>query len=62
MEACTNYNVQFRYFWKTRKVRSLSALKDLIIHKANIISKGICSCNDFYIGETKQKMERKLLY
>ena len=38
LETFTDYKVKFRYFWKTRKVRSLFLLKDPVIHKANIIS------------------------
>ena len=57
LEALTNYKVKFRYFWKTRKVRSFFALKDLVVHKANVIYKGICLCNEFYVGETKQNTE-----
>ena len=54
LEAFTNYKVKFRYFWKIRKVRSLFVLKDLVIHKANVICKGTCSCSQFYVGdETK---------
>ena len=29
LEAFTNYKVKFRYFWKTRKVRSLFVLTSL---------------------------------
>ena len=56
-EPFTNYKVKFRYFWKTRKMRSLFVLKDPIIHKANVIYKGTCSCNEFYVGETKRNSE-----
>ena len=37
VEAFTNYKVKFRYFWKTRKVRSLFVLKDPVVHRANFI-------------------------
>ena len=57
LEALTNYKVKFRYFWKTRKVRSFFALKDLVVHKGNVIYKGICLCNEFYAGETKRNTE-----
>ena len=35
-------------------------LKDPVIHKANVIYKGTlltCSCNEFYVGETKRNYE-----
>ena len=57
LEAFTNYKVKFRYFWKTRKVRSLFVLKDPVVHRANVIYKGTCSCSEFYVGETKQNIE-----
>ena len=55
----TNYKVKVRCFWKTRKVRSLFVLKDKanVIHKANVIYKGTCSCNEFYVGDTKRNSE-----
>ena len=60
VEAFTNYKVKFRYFWKTRKVRSLFVLKDPVVHRANFICKGcnvICSYSEFYVGETKRNTE-----
>ena len=54
LEALTNDKVKFRYFWKTRKVRSLFVLKDPIVHRANVIYKGTtCSCSECSVGETK---------
>ena len=47
----------FRYLWKIRKFRSLLLFKYPIIHKANIIYKGTCTCNEFYIGEIKCNSE-----
>ena len=35
-------------------------LKDRIDHKANIVYKGICSCKESYIGETKHNAENKV--
>ena len=32
-------------------------LKDRIKHKANIVYKGTCSCNESYIGKTKHNPE-----
>ena len=32
-------------------------MKDSIIHKANVIYKGTCTCKEFYIGETKRNPE-----
>ena len=57
LEEFTNYKVKFIYHWKTRKLKSLFPLKDRIKHKANIIYKGICSCKESYIGETKRNAE-----
>ena len=57
LDYFTGNNVKFRYYWKTRKVRSLFPLKDLVIHKTNVIYKGTCSCKDFYIGETKRNAD-----
>ena len=62
LEAFTNYKVKFRYFWKTRNVRSLFVLKDPVIHKANVIYNGTCSCSEFYAGETERNTEVTLLY
>ena len=45
LEALTNNKVKFRYFWKTTKVRSFLVLKDGVVHKANVIYKGTCSCS-----------------
>ena len=53
----TNCKVKFRYFWKTRKVRSLYVLQDPVTHKANTFYMGTCSCSEFYVGETKQNCD-----
>ena len=57
LEEFTNNKVKFVYHWKTRKLKSLFPLKDRIKHKANIVYKGTCSCNEPYIGETKHNPE-----
>ena len=57
LEEYTNYKIKFRYSWKTRKLESLFPLKNRIVHKANIIYKGRCTCKEFYIGETKRNSE-----
>ena len=57
LEALSNCIVKFVYFWKTRKVTSLFVLRDPVIGKANVIYKGTCSCNEFYVGETKLNYE-----
>ena len=57
LEKCTNSKVKFIYHWKSRKLKSLFSLKDVIKHKANIVYKGTCSCNESYIGETKRNAE-----
>ena len=40
LEEYTKYKIKFRYSWKTRKLQSLFPLKDTIVHKTNVISKG----------------------
>ena len=57
LEEYINYKRSFRYSWKTRKLWSLFQLKDPIIHKANVIYKGKCTCKEFYIGESKRNSE-----
>ena len=57
LETITNYKVKYRYFGKTRKVRSLIVLKDPIVHRANIIYKGTWSYSEFYVGETERNTE-----
>ena len=57
LEEFTNYKVKFRYFWKTSKVRSLFVLKDPVLHRVNVTYKSICSCSEFYVGETKRNTE-----
>ena len=52
LEEFTNNKVKFIFHWKTRTL--MFPLKDRIKHKANIVYKGICSCNETYIGETKR--------
>ena len=37
LEAFTNYKVKVRYFWKTRKVRSLFVFKDPLSTKQTLI-------------------------
>ena len=57
LEEYTNYKIKFRYSWKTRKLPSLFPLKDPIVHRANVIYKGTCTCKEFYILETKRNSE-----
>ena len=57
LEEYTKYEIKFRYSWKTRKLQSLFSLKDTIVHKTNVISKGTCKCKEFYIQETKHNSE-----
>ena len=62
-EEFTNNTVKFIYHWKTRKLKSLFPLKDRIKHKANIVYKGTCSCNESFMGDKTQcrnKVERTL--
>ena len=55
-----NYKVKFRYFWKTGNVTSLVVLKNLVIHKENVIYKGICSYSKFNVVETKWNSEVRM--
>ena len=57
LEEFKNYQIKFRYSWKSRKLRFLSPLNDLIVHKANVIYLGTCTYKEFYIGETKRNSE-----
>ena len=57
LEEFKNYQIKFRYSWKSRKLRFLSPLNDLIVHKANVIYLGTCTYPEFYIGETKRNSE-----
>ena len=57
LEEFTNNKVKFIFHWKTRKLRSLFPLKDRIKQKGDLVYKGICSCNESYIGEIKQNAE-----
>ena len=57
LEEYTNYKIEFRYSWKTRKLRYLFQLKDPSVHQANVIYKGTCTCKEFYIGEAKRNSE-----
>ena len=57
LEEYTNYKIKFRYSWKTRKLPSLFTLKDPIVHKANVIYKGTCTCKEFFAGGTKRNSE-----
>ena len=57
LEKFTNNKIKFICHWKTRKLKSLFRLKDKIKHKENILYKGTCSCNEYYIGETKRNAE-----
>ena len=57
LEEFTNTKVKFIYHWRTRKLKSSFPLKDRIKHKVHIVYKGICSCNESYIGETKRNAE-----
>ena len=42
---------------KNKKVRSLFVLKDHVVHKANVVYKGTCSCSKLYVGEAKRNTE-----
>ena len=32
-------------------------LKDPVLHRVNVTYKSICSCSEFYVGETKRNTE-----
>ena len=38
--------------WNTCKIQFILSLKDKVQHLSCVISKGICSCGETYIGET----------
>ena len=57
LEEYKNYQIKFRYSWKSRKLRFLSPLNDLIVHKSNVIYLGTCTYKEFDIGETKRNSE-----
>ena len=54
LEQFTNNKFKFLITWKTRKIRSLFTLKDKNLYPACLVYKGVCSCLEDYIGETKQ--------
>ena len=47
--------------WNTKKIKTLFAIKDKIVHRANVIYKGTSENNpvESYIGETKQIAEER---
>ena len=53
----TNYKLDVRIKWLTRKIRTLFQLKDKSLHPACKIYEGICICGEKYIGETKRNVE-----
>ena len=57
LEEFANNKVKFICHWKTRNLKSLFPLKDRVKHKAKIVYKGICPCNESYIRETKGNAE-----
>ena len=48
----TSGKVKFNVVWNTRKIQPLFPLKDKVQHLSCVISKGICSCGEKYVGET----------
>ena len=53
----TNYKIDVRIKWLTKKIRTLFHLKDKSLHPACKIYEGICICGEKYIGETKRNVE-----
>ena len=51
LEEFTHKKIKFIYHSKTKKVKSLFPIKDRIKHKANIVYKGSCSCNESCIAK-----------
>lgn len=47
--------------WNTKKIKTLFAIKDKVVHRANVIYKGTSENNpgESYIGETKQIVEER---
>ena len=52
LNGYTHDKYSFVVIWKTRNIRTLFPLKDRVLHVADVIYEGICSCENNYIGET----------
>ena len=48
----TSGKVKFNIVWNTLKIQSLFPLKDNVQHLSCVIYKGICLCEERYVGET----------
>ena len=46
------YFIKFSIVWNTLKIQSLFPLKDKVQHLSCVIYKGICLCEERYVGET----------
>ena len=49
------FDVQIK--WLSKKVKTLFKVKDKSLHQTCKSFKGICSCNESYIGETIRNVE-----
>ena len=54
VEEFTGFSIKVTYSWITTKARSLFPIKDKLNHHHHVIYKGVCSCKNTYIGETKR--------
>ena len=55
----TNDKYDIRIKWLTRKMKTLFNLQDPCIHPACKIHKGVCTCEETYIGETISNVETR---
>ena len=53
------YVLNFELCGSPEKVKPLFRLKDPCLHPAFKIYKGICSCGQTYVGETKRNVETR---
>ena len=53
MNVFTKEKYEFRIVWKTKKVAQLFPLRKKNPYTSRKIYKGVCSCKENYIGETK---------
>ena len=49
------FDVQIK--WLSKKVKTLFKVKDKSLHQTCKIFKGVCSCDESYIGETIRNVE-----
>ena len=49
------YNIRIK--WINKKVKQLFKLESRNPHSVSMINKGVCSCQELYIGETVRNVE-----